>query len=518
MIPQSYKAYYRDLLNSIPKTRIFYDSMHILAYGNDASFYRLIPKIVVKAVNENEVKDIINLAAKYELPLTFRAAGTSLSGQAVSDSILVAVNWGFRNYKISEDASTISLEPGILGSFANDMLLPFGKKIGPDPASINSAMIGGIAANNASGMCCGVDDNSYNTLKSMRVILADGTMLDSGDQQSIKEFRKSHSHLIAKIKKLAEAVRADSDLSKTIRRKFKIKNTTGYSLNALIDFDDPIDILQHLMIGSEGTLGFISQITYKTVKEYKYKASALIIFRNIKDACDAATILKKAGSRNKVAEATELIDRSGLRSVEDKSYAPPYFKGLPEKACAVLIEVGTDRKANLQKKTEKVKKLLSGFPTLRGFEFTDKKEEYELLWDIRKGLYPTAGAMRRMGTSVIIEDISFPIDHLAEATLKLQDLFKKHGYNEAIIFGHILDGNLHFVFAQDFSDEKEVKRYEELMDDVVRMTADEFKGNLKAEHGTGRNMAPFLEAEWGAEAYSLMKKIKNIFDPQGILN
>jgi D-lactate dehydrogenase len=126
--------------------------------------------------------------------------------------------------------------------------------------------------------------------------------------------------------------------------------------------------------------------------------------------------------------------------------------------------------------------------------------------------------MRKSGTTVIIEDVCFPIAKLADAAIDLQLLFNKYHYYEAIIFGHSLEGNLHFVFSQDFNSESEVKRYSSFMNEITRLVVDKYDGSLKAEHGTGRNMAPFVEDEWGSEAYKLMKEIKKIFDPQGILN
>jgi D-lactate dehydrogenase len=136
-------------------------------------------------------------------------------------------------------------------------------------------MIGGIAANNASGMCCGTAQNSYQTVDSMRVVFADGALLDTSDDRSRNDFAASHGQMLDNLSSLANTVRSNAILAARIRHKFKIKNTTGYSLNALVDYDDPFDILVHLMIGSEGTLGFISEIVYKTVVEHLNKASAL---------------------------------------------------------------------------------------------------------------------------------------------------------------------------------------------------------------------------------------------------
>ncbi|RLA35722.1 MAG: hypothetical protein DRR03_05295 [Gammaproteobacteria bacterium] len=283
-----------ELRRLLPDDKLVVDPLRRLAYGTDASFYRLVPQLVVIVDDEAELTTVIQACHRRGIAVTFRAAGTSLSGQAITDSVLIKLGSGWRNYRLGDGATTISLQPGIIGAHANGYLAPFQRKIGPDPASINAAMIGGIAANNASGMCCGTAQNSYQTLQSMRVVLADGTLLDTADEASRVALRASHGDLVDGLAELARQVRADDALAARIRHKFKIKNTTGYSLNALVDFDDPFEILQHLMIGSEGTLGFIAEITYRTVPEYPHKASALVFFPDIETACDAVTALKPA--------------------------------------------------------------------------------------------------------------------------------------------------------------------------------------------------------------------------------
>ena len=513
MIPENYSRFYDDLTAFIPETRLFTDPLRTLAYGTDASFYRLIPKIVVKANSEAEVCRILQASERHRIPITFRAAGTSLSGQAVTDSVLVICGGNWNTYKILDNGHRIRLQPGVIGGQANRYLAPFGRKIGPDPASINAAMIGGIAANNASGMCCGVAQNSYQTVDSMRILFYDGTLLDTADEQSRMDFKKTHPALINHIEQLGETVRSDSELTERIRQKFRIKNTTGYSLNALVDFKDPIDIILHLMIGSEGTLGFVSEITYNTVVEHPYKASSLMIFPDIAGACSAAAILKSGP-----VAAAEIMDRAALRSIQDKAGMPDYIRSFSQKTTALLVETRANARDELQHHIETVKRSLSDVATELPIAFTDKVEEYTTLWNIRKGLFPAVGAVRRIGTTVIIEDVAFPIDRLADATLELQDLMAEYRYHEAIIFGHAREGNLHFVFTQDFSTQKEVQRYRDFMHHVCEMVVDRYDGSLKAEHGTGRNMAPYVEMEWGTAAYDIMQQIKGFFDPRDLLN
>lgn len=501
------------LRQRLPAHRVITDELRRLAYGTDGSFYRLIPEVVAVVEDEDEVRDVVELARTHSRPVTFRAAGTSLCGQAVTDGVLVLLGEGLATCRIAPDGATVKVGPAIVGAEVNRRLAPLGRKIGPDPASINAAKIGGIAANNSSGMCCGTAQNSYRTLASIRVLLADGTVLDTGDAASRAAFHASHGYLLDSLARLSDEVRANHALAERIRTKYKIKNTTGYSLNALVDYSDPIDILSHLMIGSEGTLGFISEVTYQTVPEYAHKASALVFFADMETACRAVVGLKQ-----QPVDAVELLDRASLRAVADKPGMPPLLKTLADGATALLIETRAPDAADLQRRIDAVLAELAQYPLIEAPSFTTNPAEIDRLWNVRKGTFPAVGAVRKPGTTVIIEDVAVAVPDLAAACLDLQALFARHGYTEAIIFGHALEGNVHFVFTQDFGIESEVARYAAFMDDVCAMLVEKYDGSLKAEHGTGRNMAPFVELEWGTQAYGLMKEIKALFDPEGLLN
>jgi D-lactate dehydrogenase len=501
------------LAGVLPARQVITDPLRRLAYGTDASFYRLTPEVVAVVESEEEVQALLAVMHAQGRPVTFRAAGTSLSGQAVTDSVLALIGEGFATCDISPDAATVRVGPGIIGGEVNYRLAPHGRKIGPDPASINACKIGGIAANNASGMCCGTSQNSYRTMAGMRIVLADGAVLDTEDPASVATFRQSHADMVRELAAMGAATRADEALSARIRHKYKIKNTTGYSLNALIDFEDPIDILAHLMIGSEGTLGFISRITFNTVPEDPFKASALVFFPTIEGACQAVICLKK-----EPVSAVELLDRPALRSVQDKPGLPAVMRTLADDAAALLIEVRAETSIALQLRMDAAQNAIKAIATVEPAVFSTDSATCEMYWKVRKGTFPSVGAMRRTGTTVIIEDVAFPVESLACATLDLQSLMQHHGYREGIIFGHALEGNLHFVFTQDFSEQAEIDRYAKFMDDVCDLVVDKYDGSLKAEHGTGRNMAPFVEREWGKQATDLMRRIKQLLDPQNMLN
>ncbi|MBD9466279.1 FAD-binding and (Fe-S)-binding domain-containing protein [Pseudomonas sp. Pdm06] len=503
----------RDVQQLIPQKRRFDDPLSTLAFGTDASFYRLIPKLVVRVESEDEVIALLKLAQRDQVPVTFRAAGTSLSGQAISDSVLIVLGDNWNGREIREQGTQIRLQPGVIGAQANAWLAPFGRKIGPDPASINACKIGGIVANNASGMCCGTAQNTYHTLAGIRLVLADGTRLDTEDDNSVAAFRTSHGELLERLATLGRETRANTELAARIRHKYRLKNTTGLSLNALVDFDEPVDILSHLLVGSEGTLGFISAVTYNTVIDHPNKASALIVFPDVETCCNAVTVLK-----SQPVSAVELLDRRSLRSVQDKPGMPDFVQHLSINACALLIESRAASSSLLQEQLARIMTSLAGFPVEKQVDFTEDPRENARLWAIRKDTFPAVGAVRKTGTTVIIEDVTFPVEQLALGVNRLIELFDKHHYDEAILFGHALEGNLHFVFTQGFNSAEEVARYQAFMDDVAHLVAVEFGGSLKAEHGTGRNMAPFVELEWGSDAYQLMWQLKRLLDPNGILN
>lgn len=513
MLSEEYNKFSAEISKVIDPKRIITNPLQLLAYGTDASFYRLIPKIVVQVHSEQEAVAVIRQANLQKLPLTFRAAGTSLSGQAISDSILMVATHQWRKYEVLDNGLKVKLQTGITGSKANILLQPFGRKIGPDPASINAAMIGGIASNNASGMCCGTSQNSYKTVADVRLVMYDGTILDTSDAASRKNFSEQHPEIITAIEKLRDDVISDPVLTDRIKKKFKIKNTTGYSINSLVDYTDPFDIIKHLLIGAEGTLAFISDLTYNTVIDEKFKACALLIFETIEKACETVPLLKKSP-----VSAVELLDRDSIRSVEEDPDAPAYFRTLPETACVLLVEIQGQSADEMKGKEAEIRKAIVDYPTMQEFRFTSDPKEYNFNWKARKGLLSSVGGLRKTGTTCIIEDVAFPIDKLAAGCIELKAIFKRLEYNDAALFGHALDGNLHMVFSQDFSTPSEVKRYADLMDEISDMVVGKFDGSLKAEHGTGRNMAPFVEKEWGEAAYQIMLRIKDIFDPNKIIN
>lgn len=488
----------------VDKSRVYTDELRRLAWGTDAGFYKFMPQVILRSKDEGEVSAILKAASKYNVPVTFRAAGTSLSGQSVTDSVLVVAGKNWEQISTRDEGRTIRLQPGVIGSKVNDFLSGYGRKFGPDPASIKSAMVGGIVMNNASGMSCGTWANSDRMLISGRIVFADGTVLDTEDPKSRDSFMQSHPEIISGVEALRDEVLADKELSERIRHKYSIKNVTGLNLLPLITFSDPFDIILHLMVGSEGTLGFLSEVLMNTLKIAPLKANAMVYFKDIAEAARAVITMRPLG-----VSAAEMLDKRSLASVN---------AGEIEGLTAVLTMVEAETQHELADKVKAVTDVLKGFDTYGDVAFTTDPEEYGRYWDIRSGIFPTVGGMRRPGTTCLIEDVAFHVEDLAEAVTDLSELLERHGYDDSCIYGHALEGNFHFIINQSFDSEAEIQRYKDMINDVGELVVKKYDGSLKAEHGTGRNMAPYVEYEWGEKAFNVMKRIKAIFDPQNILN
>jgi D-lactate dehydrogenase len=484
-----------------------------IAFASDASFYRLVPRAVVQPVNAEEIRKLFNYSREMKIPLTFRSGGTSLSGQAITDGLLVDVGRYWRAVQVEEEGRLLRVQPGLIGQQANQILKQYATKIGPDPASIDAARLGGILSNNASGMCCGVSQNAYHTLRSMTFILPSGTEIDTAAPDAEARFQEREPLLAAGLLELKRQLETNMELADRIRAKYRMKNTTGYALNAFFDYSTPAQIFSHLLIGAEGTLAFIAEAVLETVPDLPVKYTGLLLFPDLYAACAAIVPLRDAG-----AAALELMDRASLRSVEDKPGIPAEIRQLPESAAGLLVEFQTRDASAAEENAATAQAAVAGLSLLHEPRFTADPLEQERLWNIRNGMFPSVGAVRASGTTAIIEDVAFPLAHLAEAAVEMTHLFKKHGYNNAILFGHAKDGNLHFVITQGFNAEKDVIQYRDFIDDIVDLVVHKYDGSLKAEHGTGRNMAPFVETEWGKDAYAVMQRLKAMADPENLLN
>jgi len=503
----------RELGEVVAADRVLGRPIELVMYASDASFYRLMPQAVVLAETTAEVAGLFAYSRRRRIPLTFRAAGTSLSGQAQSDGLLVEVARHWRGVQVEDDGARVRVQPGTIAARVNLALRPFGRKLGPDPASIAACTVGGIVANNSSGMCCGVAQNAYNTLASLTFLLPSGTLVDTAAPGAARRFAEHEPALAAGLLTLRERVLADAGLTERIRTKYTRKNTTGYGLNSFLDFDEPLEIFRHLLVGSEGTLAFIAETVFETVAALPYRITGLLVFPDVHAAGQAVVPLRDAG-----ATAIELMDRASMRSVERKPGVPAYLVGLPPGAAGLLVDFSTSDPAELAALERVAATLVAGLDLVVPGEFTPDADLQAQYWAVRGGLFTSVGAARDTGTSVLLEDVTFPVERLADAVVDLTALFVAHGYPDGVVFGHAKDGNLHFLLTQSLNEPAEIARYAGFMDALADLVVGRYDGALKGEHGTGRNMAPFVEKEWGATAIAVMRELKRLADPDGLLN
>ncbi len=501
------------LIAVLPSERVKTRLIDRVSYASDAGFYHLLPKAVVLPKTDLEIVALFRFSHQHRIPLVFRAGGTSLSGQSITDGILVDLSRYWNSIGVEEYGKYVRVQPGITGAMVNAHLKKYRRKIGPDPSSISAAMMGGILSNNASGMCCGVVQNSYHTTKYIRFILPDGRTYSTEYNEDYPRFATECEGLYQTLTAIRKKILGNADLYDMIRGKYRTKTTVGYSLNAFVDYEHPLDILAHLLVGAEGTLAFISEAVMETVPDHPCKSTALLYFPTIYDACQAILPLTELG-----AMMVELMDRASLRAVEKLPGMPAIVQTLPESAAALLVEFQEETTDALRQRVDGFMQQAAALSMINAPEFTEDPKQQDFYWKVRKGLFPAVGAVRKSGTTVILEDVAFPVELLGDAVLDLQKLFRAYQYDNAIIFGHAKDGNIHFVVTQSFNTPDEVNRYDRFIRDVVDLVVHQYKGTLKAEHGTGRNMAPFVETEWGGEAYAIIRQIKEAVDPEGLLN
>jgi len=493
--------------------RVLSKAGDLVKYASDASPYRLFPQAVVMAREANDVAKVLAYGREQGIPVTFRAGGTSLNGQGQSDGILVDVRRHFGGVAVEEDGALARVKPGTVLGHANRVLAPHGRKLGPDPASTDIACVGGVVANNSGGMRCGTSKDSYSTVRALTLILPSGTTIDTAAPGAAEKFAAAEPELAAGLAAIRDEIRADEELSARIRRKFAIKNTTGYRLCAFLDADEPLEIFRRLVIGSEGTLAFVAEAVFETVPLPARTTTAWVHFPDIDQAIDPVRELVDAG-----ATAVELMVAPALITAAWNMHgAPEEWKELPPESAVLLVEFGADDDAALDEHVANAGEIFAARETIRPIEFTREAEGIELAWRVREGLHGLIGKLRLPGTALIVEDVCVPPERIAEGARDLQALLGQHGFLAGVA-GHASAGNLHFMLTPDFAKQEDLDRYEAFMSGLVELIVDKYDGSLKAEHGTGINMAPYVEREWGEQATELMWRVKKLADPDGVLS
>ncbi|WP_419471101.1 FAD-binding and (Fe-S)-binding domain-containing protein [Georgenia yuyongxinii] len=483
------------------------------ARAHDASHFLLVPRVVVVARDADDVATTLAVGARHATPVTLRSGGTSLSGQAISDGVMVDVRRHFRGIEVLDGGARVRVEPGVTVRQVNARLAAVGRKLGPDPASEGACTIGGVVANNSSGMSCGTVHNTYSTLESMELVLPSGTVLDTAAPDADERLRRLEPALHARLVELRDRVRGDEESVATLRRQFAMKNTMGYGLNAFLDHTTPAEILAHLLVGSEGTLGFVTSAVFRTVPRHRHAATGLLVFADLEAATSALPLLVGTG-----AAALELMDAASLRVVQADVDVPELIRDLAVvDHAALLVEYQEPDGAGLDHVRAAAIAAIDTLPLTAPYELSTAPAGRAALWHIRKGLYAAVAGARPSGTTALLEDVVVPVERLAHTCAELTALFAHHGYADGVIFGHAKDGNIHFMLTGRFDEPAGRARFAAFTEDMVQLVLAQ-GGSLKAEHGTGRVMAPFVERQYGPELYAVMRELKVACDPAGVMN
>ena len=494
-------------------TQVKTRALDIHANAHDASHFLLIPQAVVVAGNANEVGRLLRASAAQGVPLTFRSGGTSLSGQALTDGVLVDVRRNFTSIEVLDNGARVRVQPGVTVRALNARLARYGRKFGPDPASEGACTIGGVVANNSSGMACGTIDNTYKTLESLTAVLPSGTVVDTGAPDADERLRTLEPELHEGLLRLARRVRGNPASVATIEHQFSMKNTMGYGINSLLDFERPSDILAHLIVGSEGTLGFVAEAVFRTIPLLTHVTTGLLIFPDLEAANTALPALVETG-----AATLELMDALSLTVGQALPGTPQVILDLAVRDhAALLVEYHADSAERLVELQRVGGELVGRLPLSAPAQFSADAAARARLWHLRKGLYAAVAGARRQGTTALLEDVVVPVPVLGRTCIELIKLFEKHSYSNSVIFGHAKDGNIHFMLTDGFQAKEELDRYSAFTEDMVGVILGE-GGSLKAEHGTGRVMAPYVRRQYGDELYAVMREVKMLFDPTGMLN
>ena len=503
----------RELEELLGADRVLHRASDLVAYASDASPYRRFPRAVVEAHDASDVAEVLRFGRDRGIPVTFRAGGTSLNGQGQSDGILVDVRKHWGGVRVEDDGARARVKPGTILGHANRVLAPHGRKLGPDPASTDVCTVGGVVANNSGGMRCGVIKDSYSTVRELTFVLPSGTVVDTGAPGAAERFAAAEPELVAGLKAIRDEIRADAELAERIRRKFEIKNTTGYRLCAFLDADEPLEIFRRLLVGSEGTLAFIAEVVFETVPVPAATTTAWVHFPGIDEAIAPVGDLVASG-----ATAVELMVAPALITAAwNMVGAPQEWKELPPESAVLLVEFGGADEGDLAAQVLRAEAILGSHETIRPIDFTRAPEAIELAWRVREGLHGLIGRVRPEGTALIVEDVCVPPERIAEGAKDLQALLGEHGFLPGVA-GHASAGNLHFMLTPDFAKQEDLERYEAFMGGLVELIVGKYDGSLKAEHGTGVNMAPYVEREWGEKATELMWRVKQLADPDGVLS
>lgn len=488
-------------------------------FATDASVLHIVPSAVVYPRNESDVRKVARFAWQLAergrvLPITSRGAGTDQSGAAIGSGLVLSFPAHMNRVLVLDNKTgVVSVEPGINYGKLQQTLQTHGRFLPPFPASYEYSTIGGAIANNASGEKSVKYGSTRNYVRSLRVVLANGEVIETG-RISKRELNKKlglstfegevYRLLDALLEEHAETVKA-SDKSLT-------KNSAGYALSHVRHKDGSFD-LTPLIVGSQGTLGIVTEAVLATEMENPETSLYVAYFDDLQHATKAVMALR---GLPEMPSAIEMVDEQLLKLVGQLN--PNQLRDViptPIPKAVLLVEFDQLNARGQKKLFKKVDKVFEQYAT--DFRVETDLAEQDKLWRIRHASATVvAHAENNLRAVPFIEDGVVPVDRLDQFMEGVYQLFRKHQLHVAL-WGHAGDGNLHVQPFLDLAQIGDRQKLFKVMDEYYALVV-QFNGSTSGEHGDGRIRAPYLPYVYGAEMYDVMKKVKSVFDPHGILN
>jgi anaerobic glycerol-3-phosphate dehydrogenase C subunit len=485
-------------LTKLVRGNTAFDVFTRAAFATDASIYQIMPMCVISPKDTADVIAVVKYAKEHNIPIVARGAGSGLAGEALGSGIVFDMTrYMSKIDNIEQDGSRIICQPGAVLDDINNALAKYGKKIGPDPSSGNRATIGGIVANNATGAHSLVYGYIADHVEKVEAVLADS---------SIVEFTNNMSTDTGAAEQCYSLLSPKADVIQKALPRTK-RNRSGYGI-ANICHNGKIDMAR-LMAGSEGTLAIFTQITLRTVDVPKAKGLVQIEFASLDNMAKAVPIIVDSG-----AAACELMDQTLTKMAVD-AY-PAYRDVLPVDAVVSLVveHIGQDQ----DEVKEKIQKTLAAIGPLAAKHhiYLDAVSQARL-WKSRKDAVPLLSRDKTDKKAIgVIEDVSVENVRLAEYVIGINKIAEKYKM-PLVYYGHAGDGEMHIRPYLDLSKPDDIETLKKIAAEVFEL-AWSLGGTISGEHADGLVRTPFIKRQYGDEFYELLRQVKNIFDPQGIMN
>lgn len=498
------------------------DPLYKLLYAQDASMYQELPMGVSFPETVDDIVQLVRQAQLDRFTITPRSAGTSLAGQTTGDGVIMDVSRHMTEiFEWNTEERWVEVHPGVIRDTLNREAAEHGLLFGPDTATTNRCMIGGMIGNNSSGSFSIKYKSTREHVLQMEVVLSDGSeavfkpltpeeLEEKLELDSLEgEIYRGMMELIEEHK---EAIQDHYPHPEIIRRN------TGYALDKLCEMEPftpggrPFNLCE-LLCGSEGTLAITTRARLNLERLPKHKMLLIPHFKTLENAMLAAVEAVKLHP-----SAVELVDRVILDATKGNIAQKQnrfFLKGEPE--YILIIQFEGDNESILKKKIERLRERLKEKKLCYSYPALSDPEEMARAWEVRKaGLGLLMGLGKEARTPAFCEDTAVRVKDLPEYVKEFQRLLRKHEV-DCVFYAHASVGELHLRPMIDTTTEEGVEKMVTMAGEIADLVAS-YRGSLSGEHGDGRARSPFIEKVLGEEMMPLLKKVKTIWDKHGILN